>query len=115
MRSASESGSSLASVAETRPIEWPPKSGAIAEYTPAEENFLRSLIGGCEAGYLDEAQLVREVEIFHGLKTVLDARVIGDGEAGEDPVEPPPVGSFFQIPARAVDLLAKYDPQQRIA
>jgi hypothetical protein len=118
MTDASEADPIVPAVAETRPIEWPPKSGAVAEYAPVEENFLRALVAACEAGDLDEHDLAREVGIFHDLKVLLGGRVVGDGDPGlyfgVEPVELPAPDSSFQIPARAVDLLARHDPQLRI-
>lgn len=102
----------------TRRIEWPPRSGLFASYDPYEERCLRDLAGVCEAGQIDEKQLAREVEVLHEMKRLLDARIVGDPEdvlLVVEPFEPPDAGSPFQIPGRAVDLLAIADPQLRIA
>lgn len=57
-------------------IEWPPGSGARADYTSDEIEFVQSLFALADSGDVKGAQIAREVEVYHDLKVLLDAKPV---------------------------------------
>jgi hypothetical protein len=93
----------------SRRIEWPPGSGAVADYAPHEERLLRDLIASGQTGEIPIAELEAQVGLLHDAKALLGARVLPDHADldAEQILERPAADSAFQIPASAERLLAR--------
>ena len=72
-------------------FEWPPGSGAVAEYDPHELEFVRAVIARHDRGEITDADLLRHVQALHDVKLTGGRMLPPERESAPTPgfVQPP--------------------------